>query len=725
MNNNHSRGRIPLLILCCGLSAICSMAQENVDEVFETEARSLPEEPSPMHAISGDNSDVTLPSGLTAFDAMLNIFNQIPLHPNYREMLTTNDLARLRAEPSTFDTAVPTPWETALREVVRPYGFDFVKEGDIVRLGPRDEIDNLYLLLEQERLRSNHRRIQVKFSEGTLLYVALRVIQSEAGININFDYMDPEDRGIVQYQELNTGEVAEPEAHGNQTTYATPENQPTEWRVVMKEVLNPFGYDFAEVGGVVRPGKHAKIKEWETQQIDAKPLVTRIVRIHHVSPEELITRLEAMKLTKHTDGFVQLAHGWKSEGKLAGNGEIKRHSSPPAVIVRDIEENMDTIIEEIKRLDARARQVMIEVRILDLGTDSSRQLGILFEEFGGSLNFGSQYGSSAQRGGDQSWSSSSSLNSGSESSWSVGTGGTLTEADQASGGSTVANSNNRNTLRNSTWGRGFDLILNPLQMNATWSMLQTATDAKIVSQPVLVVPDNAEAMINATRTEPYYVETDTTVLEEGAVNQTTGTWEEEEIGTKLNVIPEITADGLSVRLTVLPVVTELLGYAEASEAINAPKKPKTSTRSLDTRVTVRSGDTLLMGGLISARTTSIETRVPFLSAIPLIGRLFRHTNDSEVSQTLVMLITPTILDDELPSTGYERPIVPHFEQLKMKMNTALRQGIDDETLAAIEDKMKRDMQQDHPPAAVVLPAKDEAMDERMRDIDARLMQEMK
>jgi len=145
---------------------------------------------------------------------------------------------------------------------------------------------------------------------------------------------------------------------------------------------------------------------------------------------------------------------------------------------------------------------------------------------------------------------------------------------------------------------------------------------------------------------------------------------------------------------------------------------------LDTRVTVHSGHTLLIGGLISSRSNNEENKVPFFGDLPVVGSLFRHTDKDKTGQTLIMLITPTILDDETPETGYESAVVPHFEKLKTDMNTTLLTGMDEAMLQAMEDRARRSLVEDTEPSIQERPVLGPEMNERIQAIDAELMQEL-
>jgi Flp pilus assembly secretin CpaC len=638
---------------------------------------------------------VTLPPQLTVFDAVEHIFANIPLHLNYLELMKTNEVAAIKETRATFFTDKPMSWRQVLREVVDPHGLDFIEDGDMVRLGSVAAVDARYQQIEQDELRRNRNRINVNFSEGVPLYPALGLIRNLARVNMNFDWMDPVDRGVVLSAETTNDEGDEQAPKGpppKLTTYATPEGQPIEWRVVMREVLSPHDYDFVEVHGVVRPMKKANADAWRRQQVDAKPLVSKTILVHHMDPAQLVARIQAMNLFKHSGASIQVAHGWDSNGKTVG---IARNASPPAVVLRDTEENIDRVLAEIKKLDTRGRQIMIEARILDIGRGASRELGMLFNQFGGSVNLDS----SAQRNysRNRSRTYAESLSSDYEVDRFVSQD--RVRPDNNDAGNTLnmsmneTFSNARQFGQENAWGMAYDLMLNPLQLSAAWKMLQTADDVKVVSQPVLVLSDHAESFIRV-ETEIPYLET-TITYQENQIPIKNYTWHTVDAGVSLRVIPEITADGKSVRLSVLPTITEVIEMKVGGDEGERTEYPILAVRELDTRVTVESGYTLLMGGLISARADKGENKIPFLGDIPIIGWLFRRESKGGDQRNLVMLITPTILDEDAPDTGYERVSEPHFHQLKQNMQKTMLDGIDEELMRKIDEKLYRAIEADN------------------------------
>ena len=67
-------------------------------------------------------------------------------------------------------------------------------------------------------------------------------------------------------------------------------------------------------------------------------------------------------------------------------------------------------------------------------------------------------------------------------------------------------------------------------------------------------------------------------------------------------------------------------------------------RSIRTEVIAQSGQTVVLGGLISENQTVNDTSVPFFSSIPLVGKLFDSTNDTKDKTELVVLVTPKIIE---------------------------------------------------------------------------------
>ncbi len=73
------------------------------------------------------------------------------------------------------------------------------------------------------------------------------------------------------------------------------------------------------------------------------------------------------------------------------------------------------------------------------------------------------------------------------------------------------------------------------------------------------------------------------------------------------------------------------------------QQPVIATRNADTTVTIRDGETLIIGGLLSTSTVETQTRVPFLGDIPILGYLFGSKGHKKVKTELIFFITPRII----------------------------------------------------------------------------------
>ena len=108
----------------------------------------------------------------------------------------------------------------------------------------------------------------------------------------------------------------------------------------------------------------------------------------------------------------------------------------------------------------------------------------------------------------------------------------------------------------------------------------------------------------------------------------------------MKVTPRINGDG-EITMDVFPTVQNILSFVGTAEN----QKPIKSSRSIRTRVTVKSGETLALGGLLSENESEVERKVPFLGSIPLLGKwLFTHKSIERTKTDLLILITPTIVN---------------------------------------------------------------------------------
>jgi type IV pilus assembly protein PilQ len=136
--------------------------------------------------------------------------------------------------------------------------------------------------------------------------------------------------------------------------------------------------------------------------------------------------------------------------------------------------------------------------------------------------------------------------------------------------------------------------------------------------------------------------------------------QKEELGIELNVTPSVGADLSSINLHIVPQISEFVRYEqyEVASGNNSTTTSGTTTNTtslvklpifkrskIETEVIVQSGETVVMGGLVSSSESKDVEGVPFLSSLPFIGRLFKHDTVSEDKQNLLIFVTANILSD--------------------------------------------------------------------------------
>ena len=299
------------------------------------------------------------------------------------------------------------------------------------------------------------------------------------------------------------------------------------------------------------------------------------------------------------------------------------------VVARGTEEQLAVMEKIIEEFDRPIQQVLIEARFVTLSKPAFLQLGVLWEtgrplqiptvqDFTGLLN---------DRNFPQStFPPSTSLNP------AVGIG-----------------------IQNT-----FTKVFGAEELTATISAMEQSGESQTLSAPRLTVINNRPAAISDGKVQYYY--------EEYAVKQTVqqyytassfvpaGKPTKITAGAELNVMASISGDGKSIVLALNPRVNtdvQLVKYAtvtdfnqvgniQSSFDINLPQY---RTQEISTRVAVKSGETVVMGGVLERERTTFVESVPVLGDIPILGALFRRRTEVDTPRYLLIFVTATIVKD--------------------------------------------------------------------------------
>jgi len=200
---------------------------------------------------------------------------------------------------------------------------------------------------------------------------------------------------------------------------------------------------------------------------------------------------------------------------------------------------------------------------------------------------------------------------------------------------------------------GFNYLINnanfPGGVQAALHLLDTYGNAKVISNPHLAALDNQKATIKVGNRIPINQQT----LVGGTTNAVTTTAQYIDTGVLLQVTPHINAGGL----VTLEVDAEVSTPGTTSDPNVAPP---INTRSVQTLLAVPTGQTMVMGGLITENSQNNSAGLPGLSRIPILGALFGTQTLQKDRTELILFITPRVVENE---ADYRRVI----DDLRRKM----------------------------------------------------------
>jgi general secretion pathway protein D len=255
---------------------------------------------------------------------------------------------------------------------------------------------------------------------------------------------------------------------------------------------------------------------------------------------------------------------------------------------------MDMVLSMVKELDATPPQVVIQVLLAEVSTDSSGQWGV--DITGRGL-----------------------------------TGLNATAQSLAAGAGVAAALGVPNLT----------FVLTDLELIVR--ALQAQGKLQILSSPYLQARNNEKASIQVG---------DNIAIVSGNVERTpqggtVSSVDRKDTGVILNVTPSISPDGF-VRMEVAPEISQL--SSQTTQITQDFQAPILTQRKLSTTVTVKDGQTVVIGGLMQTINDQRRTKVPLLGDIPVVGWLFRSVNDSDKATELLVILTPKVIYGDSPES---------------------------------------------------------------------------
>lgn len=364
---------------------------------------------------------------------------------------------------------------------------------------------------------------------------------------------------------------------------------------------------------------------------DPKTKVFRITTKDPAAPDPLETRIIQLKFAGVTNLLAPVQATF-TDKRSKVIGDVR---SSQLVIVAT-EKEFPPIEELINRLDTPTRQVLIEARLMEISRNPSTVKGIDWTSTlqAQRFTFGNGISEATTTTTTPGTGSGTTLPGGPPIPGGAGGTSQSTEITTTSGGGLGGLS--VNTLSGLTPNIGF---LNADGVSAVLSFLNADADTQVISTPRAVTLDNETATLSVTRAVPIFKNTAGTQGSPGGSEvQYTN------LGTILHVTPRISAND-NVWLRVVPEVSSIFRTVTKTVAGTLNQADEYDIRKIETQVLIPSGNTLVMGGLMSDSTKNIYSKVPLLGDVPLVGRAFSHQNKSRDKRNLLIFVTPTVVKE--------------------------------------------------------------------------------
>lgn len=410
------------------------------------------------------------------------------------------------------------------------------------------------------------------------------------GKRISLNFQDIKVRAVLQIIAEFTGLniVSSDQVKGNVTLRL----KDVPWDQALDIILKSQGLAKRQFGNVllVAPAEELALREKQElqaqQQVaDLEPLQPALIQINYGKASEIATLLKD-----------------KNNSLLSARGSVSVDARTNTLWVQDTQAKLAQIRDLVQRLDIPVKQVLIEARIVVMSKKYQEDLGIKFGVNQGHLGSNLDTATKLVNGTPL---------------------GSINAADRLNMNLAVPAASSPGTvglamMRLGNTGAFLDLEL---------SALESDGGAHVLSSPRLLTSNQQAATIQSGEEIPYQESTSsgaTSVAFKKAV-------------LSLTVTPQITPDN---RIMLdLQVNQDKRGLQTTSANV-----PAIDTRQITTKVLINNGETLVLGGIYEQNDSKTVKRIPFLSALPVLGVLFKNSQTVKDRSELLIFVTPKIIE---------------------------------------------------------------------------------
>jgi type IV pilus assembly protein PilQ len=362
-------------------------------------------------------------------------------------------------------------------------------------------------------------------------------------------------------------------------------------------------------------------EEYKKMKEHPARMTHKVFTLYYITAEEAANLIKPVlstsaKVEKSSAAEKDVSAGAGGSGMSGGGGGATanaggggdRMALNDTLVVYDYPENIEKVAEVIKTIDVRPKQVLVEATILSATLTEETKFGIDWNFAAGvSLN-----GATA--------SSADAYNSAVSAQTPIGqiAGGTAGAPIETTGFATSGMS-------------GLRIGATSGDMAMFITALESITDVTILANPKILAVNKQEGFVQIGQRLGY--RSSTTISTGGVASQ--GTVEFLDTGTVLTFRPYIGDDGY-IRMDIYP--------KDSTAQLNVDKVPNETVTQVKTNVIVKDGQTIVIGGLFRDVVTTGRSQVPILGDLPLVGALFRGTDDKTERQEVFVLLTPHIIE---------------------------------------------------------------------------------
>lgn len=419
---------------------------------------------------------------------------------------------------------------------------------------------------------------------------ALQMIAKRAGVNLIVDV--PEDAKVTAQLKGVTFEQA------------------------LELILRPKGLGYKKTDAAYIVAKPEQLAAWESPQ-EADVPVLAVYSVRFVSTSSLLTTLRRLHPSvtilpgvipnsPHMGGDNSSEGSASYSGGLAEGGESSQSGGSEAatvssesetlpqstrtILIHGLQAQVNTVLQTAQRLDQAPTQIKIEVMVTDVSHNSLKELGVTWD-------------------------------------WST------------FGAEEVVRLPDKDTIANERLlippDRG-EYRRTPISIQATLKAMEQKGQAKLLAHPSVSVlnGETAQVLIGDRVLYPVVVGTTTAGTPLFDVR-------EQNVGIVLQVRAISEPEG-TITLDIYPQVSIISGYLTVGNS----SYPQIATRELRTKIRVKQGALIVLGGLIREEDTYSIQEVPLLSKIPLLGELFKSRRKGSSRNELVIFLRPEVIKDQ-------------------------------------------------------------------------------